>query len=181
LDSALLHNLIAGGGSSSQFVGGLVVAVLYAVIGSLGAIGSILVFRRIFPGRWEQIFWASFLVVIAAFYLSFAAYFGASPHAWQTELIGVGVFLVCAWVVFAICYCNGYILHGLWDLSHCLSGSSLAGVSITDIPLGYGIFCSAFDFVVAAYLMISDTAWHKPGKFDPYFWRHIARADEVIE
>jgi hypothetical protein len=89
LDSALLHNLIAGAGSSSQFIGGLVVAVLYAVIGLLGAIGSILVFQRIFHGRWEQIFWASFLFVIAAFYLSFAAYFGASPPAWQTELIGV--------------------------------------------------------------------------------------------
>jgi hypothetical protein len=96
MDLTLLRSLIAGAGSSSQFVGGLVVALLYAVIGVLGAIGSILVFRRIFQGRWEQIFWASFLVVIAAFYLSFAAYFGASPHAWQTELIGVGVFLVCA-------------------------------------------------------------------------------------
>jgi hypothetical protein len=183
LGSALLHNLIAGAGSSSQFVGGLVVAVLYAVIGLLGAIGSILVFRRIFHGRWEQIFWASFLVVIAAFYLSFAAYFGASPHAWQTELIGFGVFLVCALcgLFSRSAIAIGYILHGLWDLSHCLSGSSFAGVSITDIPLGYGIFCSAFDFVVAAYLMISDTAWHKPGRFDPYFWRHIARADEVIE
>ena len=183
MDSTLLRNLIAGAGSSSQFIGGLVVVMLYAVIGLLGAVGSILVFQRIFHGRWEQIFWASFLVVIAAFYLCFAAYFGASPHAWQTELIGVGVFLVCA-----LCglfsrpaIAIGYILHGLWDLSHCLSGSSLAGVSITDIPLGYGIFCSAFDFVVAAYLMISNAAWHKPGKFDPYFWRHIARADEVIE
>jgi len=29
--------------------------------------------------------------------------------------------------------------------------------------------------------MISDTAWHKPGKFDPYFWRQLARADEAIE
>jgi hypothetical protein len=34
----------------------------------------------------------------------------------------------------------GYVMHGLWDLSHCLSGSSLAGLSITEIPLGYGIF-----------------------------------------
>ena len=121
--------------------------------------------------------------MIAAFYLSFAAYFGASPHAWQTELIGVGVFLVCALcgLFSRSAIAIGYILHGLWDLSHCLSGSSLAGVSITDIPLGYGIFCSAFDFVVAAYLMISHTAWHKPGKFDPYFWRQLARADEAIE
>jgi hypothetical protein len=78
MNSALLQNLMAGAGSSSQFIGGLVVALLYVVIGLLSAIGSIAVFRRIFQGRWEQIFWASFLVVIAAFYLSFAAYFEAS-------------------------------------------------------------------------------------------------------
>ena len=68
----------------------------------------------------------------------------------------------------------GYVLHGLWDLSHSLSGSSLAGLSLTDIPLGYGIFCLTYDFTVACYLMRSDTAWHEPGKFDLYFWRHRA-------
>ena len=98
MEKALLQNLMAGAGSSSQFIGGLIVALLYVVIGLLGAIGSILVFRRIFQGRWEQIFWTSFLVVIAAFYLSFAAYFGASTHAWQTEVVGVAVFLVWLWV-----------------------------------------------------------------------------------
>jgi hypothetical protein len=69
VDSALLQNLMVGAGSSSQFIGGLILAMLYAVIGLLGAIGSILVFRRIFQGRWEQIFWACFLVVIAAMHL----------------------------------------------------------------------------------------------------------------
>src|SRR3984893_10359450 len=98
MDSALLRNLMAGAGSSSQFIGGLVVALLYLVIGLLSAIGTILIVRRIFQGRWEQIFWASFLAVIAAFYLSFAAYFGASPHAWQTEVDGVAVFLVALYV-----------------------------------------------------------------------------------
>jgi hypothetical protein len=76
VDSSLLRTLVAGAGSSSQFIGGLVIAVLYLVIGLLSAIGSILIFRRVFQGRWEQTFWALFLVVIAAFYLSFAAYFG---------------------------------------------------------------------------------------------------------
>jgi hypothetical protein len=174
MDSTLLRNLIAGTGSSSQFVGGLVVALLYAVVGVLGAIGSIFVFRQIFHGRWEQIFWASFLVVIAAFYLSFAAYFGASTHAWRTEVIGVAVFLVCAvgGLFSRPAIAVGYVMHGLWDLSHCLSGSSLAGLPMTETPLGYGIFCSTYDFVVACYLMLSDTAWHESGKFDPYFWRH---------
>ena len=173
MDPALLQNLIAGAGSSSQFIGGLVVALLYVVIGLLSAIGSILIFRRIFQGRWEQIFWAAFLVVIAAFYLSFAAYFGASTRAWQTEVVGVAIFLVCAvgGMFFRSAIAVGYVMHGLWDLSHCLSGTSLAGLSVSEIPLGYGIFCSTYDFTVACYLMISDTAWHKPGRVDFYFWR----------
>jgi hypothetical protein len=173
MDSALLQNLVAGTGSSSQFVGGLVIALLYVVIGLLSAIGSILIFRRIFHGRWEQIFWTSFLVVIAAFYLSFAAYFGASTHAWQTEVVGVAIFLACALggLFSRSAVALGYFMHGLWDLSHCLSGSSLAGLSITEIPLGYGIFCATYGFVVASYLMTSDTPWHEPGKLDLYFWR----------
>ena len=158
MEKALLQNLMAGAGSSSQFVGGLTVALLYVVIGLLSGIGSILIFRRIFQGQWEQIFWTSFLVVIAAFYLSFAAYFGASIHAWQTELVGVAGFLVCAvgGLFSRPAIAVGYVMHGLWDLSHCLSGSSLAGLSMTEIPLGYGIFCSTYDFTVACYLIISN-------------------------
>ena len=173
MDSPLLRTLMAGAGSSSQFLGGLVIFLLYLVIGLLSAIGSILVFRRIFQGRWEQIFWALFLVVIAAFYLSFAAYFEASTHAWQTEVIAVAVFVACAvgGLFFRSAIAVGYVMHGLWDLSHCLSGSSLSGLPITEIPLGYGIFCSTYDFTVACYLMISDTAWQAPGKLDLYFWR----------
>jgi hypothetical protein len=111
--------------------------------------------------------------VIAAFYLSFAAYFGASTHAWQSEAIGVAVFLACAvgGLFSRSAIAVGYVVHGLWDLSHCLFGSSLVGLSMTEIPLGYGIFCSTYDFVVAGYLMMSDSAWHEPGKFDLSFWR----------
>ena len=174
MDAALLQSLIAGAGSSSQFIGGSIVALLYATVGLLAAIGSILIFRRIFQGRWEQIFWASFLVVIAAFYLSFAAYFEASAHAWQTEIVGVAVFVICAagGLFFRPAIAVGYAVHGVWDLSHGLSGSSVAGLSITEIPLGYDLFCSAYDFMVACYLMIGGTAWHEPGKFDLHFWRH---------
>jgi Family of unknown function (DUF6010) len=174
MESALLQNLMTGTGSGSQFIGGLVVAILYATIGLLGAAGSIFIFRRMFQGQWELIFWASFLVIIAAFYLGFAAYFGVSSHAWQTEILGVVVFLACAVIGlfsrFAIAV--GYVLHGLWDLTHSISGSSLDGLSLTDIPLGYGIFCSTYDFTVACYLLRSDRAWYDPGKFNLYFWRH---------
>ncbi len=173
MDSALLQDLLAGTGSSSQFTGGLVVALLYVVIGLLTAIGSIVIFRRAFQGRWEQVFWSSFLIMIAAFYLGFAAYFGALADAWQTELVGVAVFIVFAAVgLFSrAALALGYVVHGLWDLSHSVSGSSLSGLSITEIPLGYGLFCLTYDLTVATYLMISDTAWDAPGRFDPYFWR----------
>lgn len=174
MDSALLQSLIGGSVSTSQLAGGLVVALLYAVIGLLSAIGSILIFRRMFHGRWEQLFWAFFLFVIAAFYLSFAAYFQISSHAWQVEVVGVAVFLAFAvgGLFSRPAIAAGYVLHGLWDLSHSLSGNSLAGLSLTDIPLGYGVFCVAYDFTIAGYLMRSDTVWHEPGRFDVYFWRY---------
>jgi hypothetical protein len=43
MDTALLKTLLAGAGSTSQFVGGLIIALLYIVVGLLGAIGSILI------------------------------------------------------------------------------------------------------------------------------------------
>ena len=173
MDSALLQNLMAGAGSSSQFIGGLVVALLYVVIGLLGAIGSIVVFRQ-FPRTMGTDILGVFPCRDCRLLPSFAAYFGASTHAWQAEVVGVAVFLVCAvgGLFSRSAIAVGYVMHGLWDLTHCLSGSSLAGLSITEIPLGYGIFCSTYDFTIACYLMISDTAWHEPGKLDLYFWRH---------
>ena len=174
MDSALLQHLTAGTGSSSQIIGGLVVVALYFVIGLLSATGSIFIFPRMFQGRWEHIFWASFLVIIAAFYLSFAAYFGALADVWRTELVGVAVFIACAVASLFVrpIVALGYVMHGLWDLSHSLAGTSLMGQSITAIPLGYGVFCFAYDFTVACYLMTSDTAWDEPGRFDLSFWRH---------
>src|SRR5262245_9192417 len=115
----LVQNLMSGTGSTSELIGGLILVLLYAVVGLLSAIGSIVVFRRIFQGRWEQIFWSSYLVLIAAFYLSFAAYFGASRGAWQTELAFVAVILACAvgglFYLPAIAF--GFAVHGLFDIA----------------------------------------------------------------
>jgi hypothetical protein len=82
MNATLLKNLVAGAGSSSQFIGGLVVALLYVVIGLLGAIGSIVVVRRMFQGRWEQIFWTLFLFVIAARGIFPICYRNRLCHAW---------------------------------------------------------------------------------------------------
>jgi len=150
VESALLENLLSGGASGSQLVGGLVIATLYLVIGLLAHQAA------------DQV------------EVHGAAYFAAPAHAWQTELTGVAVFLVCAvgGLFSRPAVAVGYAAHGIWDLSHCLSGTSLAGLSLTEVPLGYGIFCSTLDFVVAGYLAMGATAWHEPGRFTPYFWRH---------
>ena len=175
MDTALLQGLF-GGDSGLQFVGGLVIAMVYATVGMVAAAGSILIAREVFQGRWEQYFWASFLIFIAAIYLSFAAYYGMSSDAWLTEFIGVGLFTACAIGGFFSrpTLAAGYVLHGLWDLMHSLSGTSLAGLSLTTIPLGYEVFCLAFDFTVAGYLIRSHAEWRAPGKFDPYFGRQGA-------
>ena len=82
---------MAGAGSSSQFIGGLVVALLYVVIGLLGAIESVLVFRRTFRGRWKQIFWSWFLVVIVAFYHSATDHLCFTPGSrWSTNQLFEG-------------------------------------------------------------------------------------------
>jgi len=173
---ALIESLATGNWSGSEFVGGVVVLVLYVVVGVLASVGSILVFKRMFLGHWEQIFWTGFLLAIAAFYLSFAAYYDVEPHAWKTELIGVGIFLG---ITFGGLFSRqavalGYMAHGLWDLLHSLMGTTLAGITLTEIPLGYGVFCATFDFTVTYYILTSATGWIEQGRFDPFFWRQRA-------
>jgi hypothetical protein len=49
------------------------VVIIYAVIGLLAATGAIFIARKILAPKTEQIFYAMFLIMIAAFYLAFAA------------------------------------------------------------------------------------------------------------
>jgi hypothetical protein len=96
------------------------------------------------------------LIMIAAFYLAFAAYFGVAS-AWQPETAVVGAFVAIALpgasLPFALIL--GYSLHGLWDLLHELQAhgaySAFEPGQLTPIPLAYGVFCAAFDFCMAAY------------------------------
>src|SRR5258708_9745534 len=67
-----------------SMLGFLVIVVLYATIGLLAAAGAISITRKIFGPRAEQVFYGLFLVIIAAFYLAFVAYFG-NAAAWRVE------------------------------------------------------------------------------------------------
>lgn len=150
-------------GHGYSMLGFVVIVILYAVIGFMAA-GTIFVARKIFAPKAEQVFYAMFLIMVAAFYLAFAAYFGVAT-AWRLETMVVVAFaaigLLGARLPLALIV--GYPLHGLWDLLHELQAhgaySAFETGQLTAIPLAYGIFCAAFDFSVAAYFCARRADW----------------------
>jgi hypothetical protein len=159
-------------GQEYRFVGFVVIVVLYAVIGLMAAAGVIFIARKILGPKPEQVFYAMFLIMIAAFYLAFAAYFGVAT-AWRLETAVVVVFvaigLLGARLPFALIL--GYSLHGLWDLLHELQAhgaySAFEPGRLTAIPLAYGVFCAAFDFCIAAYCYARRNEWSAAWKAAP--------------
>jgi hypothetical protein len=151
-------------GQGHSLLGFTVIAVLYAVIGVLAAVGAVVVVRKVFGPRAEQAFYGVFLIAIAAFYLAFAAYFGMAT-AWRREAQAVLAFaaiglLGTRWP-FALIV--GYPLHGVWDLVHELQAGGACSAfepgQLTAVPLAYGIFCAAFDVAVAVYFHGRRAAW----------------------
>src|SRR5215472_4212808 len=135
-------------------IGFIVIIILYAAIGFMAVTGAIFIARKILAPRAEQIFYGMFLVMIAAFYLAFAAYFGAAT-AWRLESIAVAAFAAMGLLGtrLPLALIVGYFLHGLWDLLHELQAhgawSAFEPGRLTAIPLAYGIFCAAFDWCMA--------------------------------
>jgi len=146
--------------------------ILYAVIGLMAATGVIFIARKILAPRTAQIFYAMFLMMIAAFYLAFVAYFGMAT-AWRLEAAVVVAFVVIgllgARLPFALIV--GYSLHGLWDLVHEFQAHGAHSVfeagQLTAIPLAYGVFCAAFDFCIAAYFYVRRAGWSALWKAAP--------------
>ena len=156
---------------SQGYVGFLVIVILYAVIGLLAAAGAIVTVRKFLAPKWEQVFYGIFLVLIAAFYLAFAAYFGAE-RAFRLEIVAVIVFAAIGLfgARLPVALMVGYPLHGLWDLAHELQaqGFSAFGLGqLTAIPLAYGVFCAAFDFYMAGYFHTRRLEWEAAWKPAP--------------
>ncbi len=135
----------------------------YLVIGVLAAIGSVTISRSRFSPRVEHIFFALLLAVIAAMYLAFVAYFGDSatlrPEAWAA---GVFAALGLLGLRFPALLVLGYALHGGWDLAHEIGvhlGAGAGARPLTDIPLAYGVFCTAYDWYMAGYFFTRRAAW----------------------
>jgi hypothetical protein len=105
-----------------------------------------------------------FLIMIAAFYLAFATYFGVAS-AWRVETAIVVAFVAIALLGtrLPLALIVGYSLHGLWDLLHELQAhgaySAFEPGQLTAIPLAYGIFCAVFDFSMATYFYTRRAEW----------------------
>jgi len=147
-----------------SMLGFVVIVILYAAIGFMAAAGVILIARKVLAPKAEQIFYAMFLIMIAAFYLSFAAYFGVAT-AWRLETAAIVAFvaigLLGTRLPFALI--AGYSLHGLWDLLHEFQAhgaySAFEPGQLTAIPLAYGVCCAAIDLCLAAYFCARYSEW----------------------
>ena len=159
-------------GHGYSMLGFVVIMILYAVIGLMAAAGTISITRKLLAPKTEQIFYAMFLIMIAAFYLAFAAYFGVAS-AWRVETAVVMAFVVIGLLGVRLPFALivGYSLHGLWDLLHELQAhgaySAFEPGKLTAIPLAYGVFCAAFDFSMAAYFYTRRAEWSAAWKAVP--------------
>jgi hypothetical protein len=148
---------------SYHMIGFGVIIVLYAVVGLLAATGAVSITQKVLGPRAEQVFYGLFLVMIAAFYLAFVAYFG-NASAWRVEMAAAVLFALVGvfGVRLPIALFVAYPLHGIWDLLHELQaqGYSLfeAG-ELTAVPLAYGVFCAAFDMYIAGYAYARRAEW----------------------
>jgi len=153
-------------------LGFVVIMILYTVIGLMAAAGTISMTRKLLAPKTEQIFYAMFLIMIAAFYLAFAAYFGVAS-AWRVETAVVMAFVVIGLLGVRLPFALivGYSLHGLWDVLHELQAhgvySAFEPGKLTAIPLAYGLFCAAFDFSMAAYFYTRRGEWSAARKAVP--------------
>ncbi len=148
----------------SSTIGFVVIAVLYIVIGLLAIAGSIVVSKKLFSPRHEQVLYGLLLVLIAGFYLSFTAYFGENK-AWTLESYAVLVFLLLGitGTRIPVALILGYPLHGIWDAIHDIHAHTNITIfdlqQLTEIPLAYGVFCATYDIGIAIYFFSRRAEW----------------------
>jgi hypothetical protein len=142
----------------------LAIIFLYVGVGVLTAIGSITISSKYFSPKAEQIFYGLMLAPIALIYLAFVAHYTA-VDARQLEVRAALLFAATGLfgIRLAPLLMLGYAAHGFWDLAHELSfhqgTGGVATFVLTPIPLAYGAFCAAYDWVMAGYFYTRRHAW----------------------
>lgn len=133
-----------------------IIMVWYLGIGVLTAVGVIAVGRQWLTRPAERVFLGLLLIPVAAVYLAFVGYFHA-PEALRLvagQVVVIGLLGVVG-TRLPLVAAAGWALHGGWDLWHEVVSHGAGGVppGMTPIPLAYGIFCAAVDWVIAGYLL----------------------------
>ncbi len=138
------------------------ILLLYIGIGVLAAIGTVTITQQRFSLRTEKVFISLLLLPVAAIYLAFVDYY-QSPAALRLELWGVGLFALLGLLGtrITLLIMLGYFLHGCWDLGHEILGlrEIPSGTNLTPIPLAYGVFCAAYDWCIAGYILRRRSTW----------------------
>lgn len=120
-----------------------------AVIG-LGVALAVVAFARIVGFDRERAFYPTVLIVVAHYYLLFAAVGGKTGELWFQFLV-FGLFSAMAvigfrksrWFVVA-----GLALHGLFDFTYQFTGAD------GGVPESWPLFCLTFDLATAAALAV---------------------------
>lgn len=138
----------------------LVIFLLYITVGILAAGGLIALTSRHFTPRIEQVAYGLLLIPIAAFYLAFHAYLSPTT-SWRAELLPAMGFAILglAGTRFAPLLMLGYLGHGTWDLFHEILMLQGRLGTLTAIPLAYGVFCAALDWVMVGYFWTRRHVW----------------------
>lgn len=132
-----------------------IIMVWFVGIGVLTAVGVIKAGRQWLTRPAERVFLGLLLLPVAAVYLAFVGYFHA-PEAFRLvagQVVVIGLLGVLG-TRMPLVAAAGWALHGGWDLWHEVASHGAAGVPpwMTPIPLAYGSFCAAVDWVIAGYL-----------------------------
>lgn len=138
------------------------ILLLYTIIGAMAAIGTVTITQQRFSLRTEKVFISLLLLPVAAIYLAFVDYY-QSPAALRLELWGIGLFVLLGLLGtrITILMVLGYFLHGCWDLGHEILGlrEIPSGTNLTPIPLAYGVFCAAYYWCIAGYILKRRSSW----------------------
>lgn len=120
-----------------------------ALIG-LGVALAVVIFARIVGFDRERVFYPTVLIVVAHYYVLFAAV-GERHDGLTIQLIVFGLFSTVAVMGFRISLwfvVAGLAAHGLFDFAHQFSAAD------SGVPKSWPSFCLAFDLAAAAALAI---------------------------
>lgn len=147
----------------------MIVTLMAIIIGVVIAVpGTILPARRYLKPRHEKIFYSMLLIPIALIYIGFAYYYD-NLEVMHAEVIGLGLFVIIAFVgqlISSKMIWIGYLAHAMWDIAHEIFFINLESlIPLTQTPTGYAVFCLVVDVIIACYVFQRCAVWDSEEQF----------------